>query len=66
MPDVSLDAIPEDFHQFSQRLESLCDRPEGAAAGVILALAVLAVDRPLGRQCLQAAAPAPGLVPAKQ
>jgi hypothetical protein len=57
MPDVSLDAIPEDFQQFSGRLESLCEHPEGAAAGVILALAVLAMDRQLGRQCVQAAAP---------
>ncbi len=58
MPDVSLSAIPEDLPQFLALLDQLRERPEGAAAGVILALALLATDRELGRRCLEAAAPA--------
>jgi len=57
MPDVVLHDVPTDASQFSEKLRTLGESPEGAAASVIIALALMAMDRELGRRCIAAADP---------
>jgi len=57
MPDVVLHDVPTDASQFSEKLRTLGESPEGAAASVIIALALMAMDRELGRKCIAAADP---------
>jgi hypothetical protein len=57
MPDVILHDVPASFQQFTEQMRSLGESPEGAAAGVIIGLAVMARDKDLGKQCVTAADP---------
>lgn len=57
MPDVTLHDVPTDTGQFNERLRTLGETPEGAAAAVIIGLALMAMDRELGRKCIAAADP---------
>lgn len=57
MPDVILHDVPTDIGQFTERLKTLRETPEGAAAAVIIGLALMAMDRDLGRKCIAAADP---------
>ncbi len=57
MPDVVLHDVPTDISQFTEKLKTLGESPEGAAAAVIIGLALMAVDRELGRKCIAAADP---------
>lgn len=57
MPDVILHEVPADLAQFTGRLGTLEQTPEGAAAALIIALAIMATDRELGKKCIAAADP---------
>ena len=57
MPDVILNDVPASFQQFTEQLHNLGESPEGAAAGVIIGLAVMARNRDMGKQCITAADP---------
>ncbi len=57
MPDVVLHDVPTDVSQFTEKLKTLGESPEGAAAAVIIGLALMAMDREMGRKCIAAADP---------
>jgi hypothetical protein len=57
MSEVILNDVPMDFPAFTEKLSSLSLSPEGAAAAVIIGLALMAMDRELGWKCIQASDP---------
>ena len=57
MTEVTLAEMPVDVQGFTRLLSGLNGTPEGAAAGIIAALSVMAGNRGAGRECVSAADP---------
>ena len=57
MPEVLLERIPANENEFMEAIRPLGTSPEGAAASLILSLAVMAENPETGRRCVSAADP---------
>lgn len=57
MPEVMLQELPENLPDFTNWLSGMNGTPEGAAAGIIAALALMARNSEAGRACVLAADP---------